>query len=110
VQYRVPCMDCPEFRPALCSRLGRSRALRRPHVGASAGGHEPPPSTVGALIIEADRISNDVTAAIVQKTDRSQVRALYLLVRASACDEDKAVSISQQDVNQLQPEMLVRMF
>jgi hypothetical protein len=55
-------------------------------------------------------MSNDVTAAIIRKTDRSQDGALYLLVRASAFGEDQAVSVSRQDYDQLQPGMLVRMF
>ncbi len=72
--------------------------------------YEPSPSNATVMKTEVQQMSNDVTAAIVRKTARSQDGALYILVRASAFGEDKAVSVSRQDYDRLQPGMLVRMF
>lgn len=52
-------------------------------------------------------MANDVTAVIIRKTDQSQHGSLYLLVRASVFGEDKAIAVSQQDYDRLQPGGLV---
>lgn len=52
-------------------------------------------------------MSNDVTAVIIRKTDQNQHGALYLMVRASVFGEDKAIAVSRQEYDRLQPGGLV---
>jgi len=56
---------------------------------------------------EEHAMSNDVTAVIIRKTDQNQHGALYLLVRASVFNEDKAIAVSRQEYDRLQPGGLV---
>ncbi len=52
-------------------------------------------------------MSNDVTAVIIRKTDQNQHGVLYLMVRASTWGEDKAIAVSRQEYDRLQPGGLV---
>lgn len=52
-------------------------------------------------------MSNDITAVIIRKSDQNQQGTLYLLVRASIFGEDKAIAVTQQDYDRLQPGGLV---
>lgn len=57
--------------------------------------------------IEEYAMSNDVTAVIIRKTDQNQHGALCLMVRASVFGEDKAIAVSRQEYDRLQPGGLV---
>jgi hypothetical protein len=68
----------------------------------------PPYGSKVVMNIEGhESMSNDVTAVIIRKTDQNQHGTLYLMVRASVFGEDKAIAVSRQDYDRLQPGGLV---
>jgi hypothetical protein len=52
-------------------------------------------------------MGNHVVATIVRKTDEGPAGQLHIVVRASALPGDTAITVSQDDYDQLHPGMLV---